>query len=331
MATKSTNNINDNINCQIFLQHLSKLEALINKSVSQKNAGLYLYKNDARTVTFMLQSLCRFYVKQHNKKRFTKMLERFKFLEDSFGQIDYFSAIATSVGKGENDVLVKKYCEQQVVHHASILHAHTLEKWTGKESYFTKTKEKLQSADWQDSVATDAGIKKFYAEEITKITDLITNCKFEHMEEDVHEIRRKLRWLSIYPQALQGKIQLVKDTNPKLAYKPFMTKAILSSAFNKLPLKGKHTSVVKLYAPALYALSFVIDALGTIKDNGLTQIGYSMALVGAKKVSPAQASKEAKIELGAKAKDEKVLLLEAKNLCAKFMKSGALKALVIEK
>jgi hypothetical protein len=333
IAKHTTNSIKDpkNLSCENFLSYLHKLEALITKSSTQKNAGLYLYNNDARTIAFMLEALSRFYKSQHNKKRFTKMLEKFKVLEDSIGQIDYFDNIAKETGKTANDVIVKKHSSQQALHHASILHAHIAEKWTGKKSNFIKIKEKLNSANWQDTAALDAGIKTFYAEEIAKIKELIANCTYTNMETDVHEIRRKLRWLSIYPQALQGKIQLLKDAKPLLKYKPYMSKEVLSSPYNKMPLKGKHATVVQLYAPAYYALSFVIAALGDIKDKGLTQTEYTSALVAASNISPAQAKIDSEKTLGAKSNKEATLLAEAKNICTAFIKTGALDALVVKK
>jgi hypothetical protein len=38
-----------------------------------------------------------------------------------------------------------------------------------------------------------------------------TNYHFVNVENDVHELRRKLRWLSIYPQSLRGAIQFAPD------------------------------------------------------------------------------------------------------------------------
>jgi hypothetical protein len=320
---------NDNLNYITFINYVNQLEVLINKSIAQKNAGLYLYKNNARTIVFMLEALSRLFKKLHNKKRFTKMLEQFKFLEDSLGQVDYYYGIIVDADKAESSSTVKKYCTEQALHHASILHAHIIEKWTGSKSNFIKIKEKLKTADWQDATTIDQSVRGFYTEEIKKVEELITTSKFQNMEADVHEIRRKLRWLSIYPQALQGKIQLLKDAKPKLVFKSYMTKNVLSSPFNKLPVKGKHTTTVQLYAPAYYALSYVISTLGEIKDNCLTQHGYTNALMNEKKISPAQAKLQTEKEMGNSVIGEKALLLDAKNLCDRFIKSGALKMLVV--
>ncbi len=314
----------------VFMQYIAKLETLMNASTKQKNAGLYLYKQDARTTLFMLEALSKMFKNFHNKKRFTKMLEKFKMLEDALGQIDYYSSIGENVGTSANDKMVKKHCVEQAMHHASILHAHVLDKWVGPKSDFVKIKEKINSAKWQSVIELDKVIKAYYVAEIAQVKQLISESTFSNMENDVHEIRRKLRWLSIYPQALQGKIQLQKDAKPKLAYKSYMTKSVLASPYNKMPLKGKHASTIALYAPAYYALSYIIAELGNIKDNGLTQYCYSNALVSNAKISPAQANTETKKSLGKDTKDNSALLQEAKTMCQQFLKLGALDALLIK-
>ncbi len=313
----------------IFISLVDKLEALIIKSAQQQNAGMYLYKNDARTTLFQLEALCRMFKKFHNKKRFTKMQEQFKYLEDSIGQIDHFAAIANALsGSGENAV-VKKHCTAQAQHHASILHAHITENWIGAKSNFIKIKEKISSAKWQNDEKLNESIQAFYIEELKEIKEIITASRFENIEADVHEIRRQLRWLSIYAIALHGKIQLRKDAKPKLAYKPYMSRAVISNPFNKMPLKGAHSSVVQLYAPAFYALSYVIAGLGDLKDSGLGQHTYANALVMVNKISPAQAKLETAKVFAGDAKEEQAILLEAKKMCLAFLKTGALDALVI--
>ena len=86
-------------------------------------------------------------------------------------------------------------------------------------------------------------IAAFYGESIYSINEFVTKTKyhFDNVEEDVHELRRKLRWLSIYPQALQGFIQYSKDKKTELHLKKYLTKQIVNSPYNKLPIAGENT------------------------------------------------------------------------------------------
>jgi hypothetical protein len=54
---------------------------------------------------------------------------------------------------------------------------------------------------------------ELYKESVDKIIRFVagTNYHFVNVENDVHELRRKLRWLSIYPQSLRGAIQFAPD------------------------------------------------------------------------------------------------------------------------
>ena len=62
---------------------------------------------------------------------------------------------------------------------------------------------------------------------------------FTNVEKDLHEFRRMIRWLSIYPQALRGCIQLnqSKSVTAKFLSK-YLTKAITGSAYNVMPDAG---------------------------------------------------------------------------------------------
>ncbi|MEI9933334.1 MAG: hypothetical protein WDM71_00395 [Ferruginibacter sp.] len=53
-----------------FEHFLKQLEELLKKASRQKNPALWLYKNDARTVLFMLEGLAKMYTSLHNKKSF---------------------------------------------------------------------------------------------------------------------------------------------------------------------------------------------------------------------------------------------------------------------
>ena len=70
--------------------------------VKSIDPALFLYQNNARTPLFMLEGLSKMYIDIHNKKRFSKLKEHFKLLEDGLGAIDYYDAIAKNFTTNKN-------------------------------------------------------------------------------------------------------------------------------------------------------------------------------------------------------------------------------------
>ena len=77
-----------------FEFYLSELEQMMAHASKDINPALWLYLNKARTNLFMLEGLSRVYEGLHNSKRFNKIKEHFKALEDTLGAIDYYDSFA---------------------------------------------------------------------------------------------------------------------------------------------------------------------------------------------------------------------------------------------
>ncbi len=89
------------------------------------------------------------------------------------------------------------------------------------------------------------------------------------MELHVHELRRNLRWISIYAQSLRG-IVVLKDSQVKYHWeKDFVPESAAGSPYNKLPIKKGLKHYTFFNKKAFCALTFVIEELGKIKDEGL--------------------------------------------------------------
>src|SRR5450432_3807565 len=77
-----------------FEYFFDQLQPILTKASKQKNPALWLYRNNARTPLFMLESLAKMYTCFHNRKKFNKIKEHFKLLEDTLGAIDYYDMMA---------------------------------------------------------------------------------------------------------------------------------------------------------------------------------------------------------------------------------------------
>jgi ribosome biogenesis protein Nip4 len=317
-----------------FEYYFIQVDLLLKNAAKTNNPALFLYENDFRTKAFMLQGLGKLYSGLHNPKRFTKLKDAYKALEDLLGAIDYYDNFSKTFEKNKSITPeVKKYIADKKL--ASLLALNELlvkQKWIGSTKTRTnKQRKKISSAKWQTETVEIEAIKKHYIKQVENIVAFYTQTKgvFTDLENQVHELRRKLRWLSIYPQALQGSIQLIDDKKIDAAVKKYLTKEIAQSPFNKLPAKGSHSVVLQLNKNYFLALSHTIAALGKLKDKGQTIHLLSETIQATEKLSAKDATVKAIKTLKLKATAEAEILKEASNICKVFFKENNLEKLVL--
>lgn len=319
---------------QRFDYFLTALQTLLTKAARQKNPALYLYQNNARTPLFMLEGLAKLYAEIHNRKKFSKLKAHFKLLEDALGAIDYYDGIAKNLSKNKKiPAPVIQYLQAQtrekIQHLNEIL---TEEKWLGAgNKRLLKIQKKLEETDWLNEEKEIKGINEFYGAAIYTIIEFThsTNYHFDNMEEDVHELRRKLRWLSIYPQALQGCVQLTAGKIKPTQLTKYLTKEITSSPYNKMPDAGDNSYFLLLEKNYFFALSWMIDTLGKLKDSGLQIVAIKEALLQSEGLTEAAATKKVYQLLGAKQATLPVLLKNAAAISKTFFKEQNLEHLIV--
>jgi hypothetical protein len=315
---------------------LDKLEALIIKADKQKNPALFLYQHNARTPLFMLEGLSKMYIDIHNKKKFSKLKEHFKLLEDAIGAIDYYDTIAKKIaGNKKIPAEILRYLQAQTKEKIQHLNNLLIEKkWVGSSNQrILKIRKKLSEADWIDEEKEIEAIASFYKKAIDGIIEFThsTGYHFDNMEEDVHELRRKLRWLSIYPQALQGCIQLADKKEKAKHLAKYLTNEIVQSPFNKMPDAGDCKYFLLLDKKYFLSLSWMIDTLGKLKDSGLQVVALKEALIRTGISNEAVAEKRIYQLLGKKQQKIQALLDEAGKICRAYFKEQNLQKLVLGK
>lgn len=87
------------------------------------------------------------------------------------------------------------------------------------------------------------------------------------VEAGVHELRRKVRWFSIYAGALDGAVVLDEAASAPEGWDRYLTPAVLSDRFARLPPAAEGLKPITLPAPLFFALSWLISALGELKDR----------------------------------------------------------------
>jgi hypothetical protein len=317
-----------------FDYHLDQLQELLIKSSKQKNPALWLFQNNARTPLFMLEGLAKLYAGIHNKKKFNKLKEQFKLLEDMIGQIDYYDSFAKEFTANKKiPALITNYLQAQSREKIQSLNEILKEKkWLDDDNTrIEKTRKKLVKADWQAEKEELNSIHRFYITAINKILEFINekDFYFSNVEKDLHEFRRMIRWLSIYPQALRGCIQLSKaeTTAPKYLAK-YLTKAIKSSPYNVLPDAVALKYFLLLDQNRFYALSWLIAELGNLKDNGLKVEVIKEAILQTSKTTEKDALIKAYQLSGPGQKTIQQVLTAAGNLCKTFCKEKNLELMI---
>ena len=316
-----------------FLFYSAKLQSLLAKAAGQKDPALWLYKNDARTQLFMLEALTRLHNNAFDEKVFDKWNKRFKKLEDLFGEIDEYAAL-------EAQFKTNKKIPKEVIRYFT-LH---------KENYLEKCNRRLASKDWlKDKVASfDQKIGRFdqecneaYVDELRfaleKEVDHIlyfalkADYHFTKIEDEVHELRRKFRWLSIYAQAMRGVIQLKPSGKRKKYHTAYFTKDVMQSPYNKLPAKPKDVAVLEYDSDSFFALSWLIQELGKLKDRVLNLYQLRDAIYVTGQMNKEEATKKAIGLLGLKATVEADVLKEASAIIHTLMtKDKILDTLIVK-
>lgn len=299
-----------------FLFYSSQLQKLFTKAAKKKNPAMWLYKNGARTPLFMLEALTRLHNKAFDENLFDKWNSRFKKLEDLLGEIDKYDALEKEFKSNKKiSAEVVKYFSVNATNHAEKFNQRLREKdWLNNklESFEKKLNEFTVKYNQEYIDELQFSI----VDEIDAILNFVLkyDYQFTKLEEHIHELRRKLRWLSIYAQSLQGLIQLKKTAIKQKTHIKYSTKEVMNSSFNKLPVKPKNTAVIEFDADSFYALSWLIEELGKLKDDGLKLHELRDAIYISEKVTEDQAKEKAISVLGFKKTIEADILKQASEI-----------------
>jgi hypothetical protein len=257
-----------------FLYYLNKIQIILDKAESSKNPALLIYEEDMRTPLFMLEGLSRLYKKINNHKKLKKLNDLFKDLEDRLGAIDYYDGFHKEfINEKKIPGLITLYVNEKKEKKLEELnHYLKEEKWISKrKKRLSQIFKELDEVKWLDEKNDTIAILDVYHDDIKKVVKKYKrkNIEFCDIENGVHEFRREIRWLSIYPQALRGLMQLKSNVEPPEFLKKYLTPEITSSLYNIMPDGKALPYHIMLNDDYFYALSWLIAELGKLKDSGL--------------------------------------------------------------
>ncbi|MBL7931045.1 MAG: hypothetical protein JNL60_04040 [Bacteroidia bacterium] len=303
----------------VYEPYFEKLEQLLIESKKQKNPALWLYKNDARGLLFMIESLFRLHAAISPVTEVKKLHKFSKKFEDLLGEIDYYVVILALFSK--NKSITKKeldYFRKNRDAFEKKLNKKLLE----KDYYIPKIRSfKTLSGDF-NSPGNISLLHKHIKSELAEGAAYFNRYRsgFTDMEEQVHELRRKLRWISIYAESLRGRVVLRKDIKRYSWEKEFINQNSKKSPYNSVPPKLPLKKHIFFTDKAFFALNSCIAQLGVIKDKGLQIEALAKCFKKTVKPKPLNAKSKVQKILGLKASEEK-LLKEAHVLLHKFYQS----------
>lgn len=155
-----------------FEFYLVQLEQLLKQASNEKDPGLWLYQNKARTPLFMLESLAKLYAGVYDKNSLAKIKEQFKLLEDTLGDIDYYDCFAKEFEHNPNlPAQVKEFLLDKTKEYLQLLNTILLEKkWIGKKGERIKRiRTRLSEIAWMKPKEEIKAIENFYKSEIDEI------------------------------------------------------------------------------------------------------------------------------------------------------------------
>ncbi|MFN0033209.1 MAG: CHAD domain-containing protein [Flavobacteriales bacterium] len=258
---------------QRFMHYLGQLkELLTTTSGKRNNKGRTFYKAGARNVVFRLEALCRLYRGIGDKKLFDSWYKEFKALEDTLGSVDHHEAMLTEFCaykplKRHAEKMLGAQLEDEVAFLEAVLRDGD---WLGGHK-LAAFEHDLQQADWNEAQLDSKDFSQGMLYELEKLEEKYCSGEIDLslLEAGVHEFRRRLRWVSIYAASANGMVQLRQSKTFAAELEKYQSPAVVNSPFNKMQRAQRGQKIIYIQSSYFYALSWLIDHLGELKDIGI--------------------------------------------------------------
>lgn len=261
-----------------FTLQLARWQTLLDEAAATASdalPGQALHLSKARTPSFMLEALGRVYEKLDiDDSLFERIRTESKIVEDTLGAIDFFDSMVKRSKDWSMPAGVVHLAEQRYYEACGKAWAWIeAREWVPSRYHETdsvlasRMARKLKKVDWHAPQREAKLLRKWLRKEIPTIAQKIQALDLHQIEAGLHKARREVRWISIYFTALDGAFVLDKDAKSPAHWDRYLTKEIVENPFNQLPVPETGDAPLPVPAPLLYALSYLIDRLGVIKDR----------------------------------------------------------------
>lgn len=255
--------------------------------------GQVLYKANLRTPLFMLEGLARVACGTGGDEEvFGEILRDVKVLEDVTGQVDFWWTVREKTASWG---LPPEFVRHADDHHQAA--CGRMVGWLEARAWIDhrylpaegdvrlrvhRMGRALAAQSWPSPRKEARRIAEFFLDRVHATDKAVRALDLNDVEHGLHELRRRLRWLSIYATALDGAVQLDAAAKAPKGWGRYLTPAVVNNPFNALPTGDGRVAPLRLPAPLFYALSWLIAELGAIKDRAqwTETVAHGLDVVG---------------------------------------------------
>lgn len=258
--------------------YVTRLQALVDHFGKTKGApspAMVLHRNGARAVLFQLEALARLHRTTLDDAVFQPLVEAFKSLEDGLGRVDFFDALLRRMGDRSDAALRGYFLGRRAEACANVARLLELRGWLDEadapSAAVASIVQGLRTADWPNARRERLLLGQYFANCALKIHAQLAAGGFDlgDVEQGVHEVRRKIRWLSILPAAVDGLfVREDADGGQNHPLDWYRKPEVVASPFNNFPRRENVPEPLMLDSSAFLAVSWLIAELGLWKDRG---------------------------------------------------------------
>jgi len=258
-----------------ILQWAAKVQDLVTDAVKDGKGpeGVVdvMLSKDIRRQVFLLEGVLKFYQKPYGDG-IRGQKEVAKELEDQLGAVKGARDYAQT-GKDANvPAGVQKVLDQAVADTKKDLVSLVESKWMpddkGQIPAIKDLIDTLQATPWQSYDDDKQTIRSELSRRIKKIEKVPYDMNELQGDVGIHELRRNLRWVPIYVEALDGAVQLDETRNPVKSYKKNLDTDFASSKFMNLPDAGHEADPIHISKSLYVANMDLVLKFGGLKDGG---------------------------------------------------------------
>jgi hypothetical protein len=313
-----------------YTRRLREIVAHLAKAADQPSPALALHRNGARTPLFQLECLARLHRATIDDDDFLPLHTSFKSLEDLLGAVDFADALVKRLSEANADSELRAYFvgRRAEACFQAERHLESGEWWPEKDQCpeaLEDILETIEESDWPGARKEKKAFAEYFEDCASSMQEKLEagEYDFTELEAGVHEVRRKVRWLSILPAALDGLFVRPDEAPTSDPLAKYFTPAVLASPFNSFAPKKDVPDPIVVDSPSFLALSWFIAELGGHKDRGQTADALLTAARDLEDGPKAAAARVRKV-LGDAAPTHKEFAATVEPIAKAFVKDGVL-------
>lgn len=264
----------EGVSQRAYARRIESLARKLREAREEGSPAMALHHGGTRALLFQLEALARAHRATLDDAQFLPLHQAFKTLEDGLGAVDFHDALLRRLGEDEEPSLRAYFVGRRMEACASV------ERWLNTHGWWPRAGKSpealddivsvLENARWPSRRKERRRIGEYYARSAIKLHERMAAGEFDFnsLESGVHELRRKVRWLSILPAAFDGLFVRIEDEQGDQALAWYRKPEVLASPYNDFPSRKDVPDPLKLDSPAFLAMSWLIGEIGVWKDRG---------------------------------------------------------------